>query len=91
MNPERLAERRALNEQIRARIRLIANERNLPKSEIQKVLGLRHEPLMSFAKRHALSLDWLFFGDLKGLLRMARWQCARSGLAPVSPSPDRAA
>jgi hypothetical protein len=78
MNPERLAERRAQQQGIRTRIRLIAHERNICPDETKKALSLRHYDLMRFAKKHSLSLDWLISGDLKGLLRMVRGQCARN-------------
>ena len=28
----------------------------------------------AFARKHAVSLDWLIDGDLKGLLRTVRWR-----------------
>ena len=75
MNPKALAERRAYNDAIRARIRLIAEERGLPAAEVKKALGLRTYRLVSFAGQFGISLDWLILGDLKGLLRTVR-RCA---------------
>jgi len=83
MNKERLERRRAFNEAMRARIRLIAQERNLPNSEIKWMGRLEHYDLMCFAERHRLSYDWLLWGDLKGLLRTVRnRQSASSSAAP---------
>jgi hypothetical protein len=59
---------------IRRRIRLVAAERKLSDDQIAKAMTLKHEPFLEFAERHMLSLDWLLCGDLKGLLRMKRWQ-----------------
>jgi hypothetical protein len=59
---------------MRDRIRLLAAERGLPESEIRPALSrLNHFEVMKFAERHRVSYDWLFFGCLKGRLRMARW------------------
>jgi len=70
MNKESLADRRAFNDALRARIRLIAHERNLPKDEIKKVIGLKQYQLVLFVQRHQLSWEWLLEGDLKGLREM---------------------
>jgi hypothetical protein len=61
---------------IRTRIRLVAHERGLAPEEIKKALGLKHFDLMCFAEKCGLSYDWLLTGDLRGLLTMARRQCA---------------
>jgi hypothetical protein len=70
MNKENLAHNRAFNEAMRARLRLIAHERNLPKDEIKKVMGLKHLELIHFVQRHQLSWEWLLEGDLRGLRKM---------------------
>jgi hypothetical protein len=44
-------------EQIRARVRLIAAERNLPASEIKWIGRLKTYDGVSFAKRHGVSLE----------------------------------
>jgi hypothetical protein len=64
----------AIKPAIRQRIRLIAAERKLSDDQIANALTCKDEPLLQFAERHTLSLDWLICGDLKGLLRMKRWQ-----------------
>jgi hypothetical protein len=57
---------------LRARITLIATERDLPKSETAKVISyLRTGDVIAFIVRHDISADWLLCGDLKGLLKMA--------------------
>jgi hypothetical protein len=57
-----------------SRVRLIAAERNLPASEIKWIGRLKTYDGVSFAKRHGVSLEWLFCGDLKGLLRTVQWR-----------------
>jgi hypothetical protein len=69
------------NRQMRDRIRLLAAERGLAESEIKPVISrLDHYQIMLFAQRHRVDYDWLFSGDLKGRLRMARAQRARGAL-----------
>ena len=51
---------------------MIAHERRLPGSEIAKAMTCQTYELRQFAKRQHISLDWLIFGDLKGLLRTAQ-------------------
>jgi hypothetical protein len=63
------------NAAIRKRIALIAAERKLDPSETKALmkgrwLSIYH--LCQFAKKHHLSVDWLIFGDLKGLLETVR-------------------
>jgi hypothetical protein len=79
MDPKQLAERRAFHAQMRARIRLVAHERGIPKEEVKAALGLRHEPLIAFAKKHQLDFKWLLAGDLNGLLHQVRRQATVSG------------
>jgi hypothetical protein len=76
MTPERLAERRAHHAAIRARIRLIAAERNLPKTEIVFAGRLATGDLLRFAEDHRINLDWLIAGDLTGLLKTVRARAA---------------
>jgi hypothetical protein len=51
---------------------MIARERGLSDAEIAKALNCGTKALVAFAGKHAISLDWLIDGDLKGLLRMVR-------------------
>jgi hypothetical protein len=67
---------------MRIRISMIARERGLPDSEIAKAMncgtGGGHlsdaafSAVIEFTDKHNVSLDWLLFGDLKGLLRTVR-------------------
>jgi hypothetical protein len=75
----------AIKPAIRKRICLIATERELSDDQIAKALTCKDKPLLQFADRHNLSLDWLICGDLKGLLRMKRGQ--RGGPAPWPSEP----
>jgi hypothetical protein len=86
MNPAHREERRVFNEAMRARIRLLAAERNLPHSEIKWMGRLTTRDVVSFMTRRNISADWLLCGDLKGLLRtirarksIASWQSSYSG------------
>jgi hypothetical protein len=74
MKRKNLAQRGINNAAIRTRIRLIAQERNLPKEDTAFAFTGRLQTfdLCSFAERHGVSLDWLICGDLKGLLRTVR-------------------
>jgi hypothetical protein len=69
MNPKQLEERRAWKAAFRARIRLFAEQRQIPKSEMLWLGRLRHEDLVNFAQRHRIDYAWMFTGDLRGLLR----------------------
>jgi hypothetical protein len=57
------------------RVLLLAAERNLPAVEFGKLLRKRcpMKPITEFCRKHDVSLDWLMYGDLKGLQRMKQW------------------
>ena len=60
---------------LQRRVRALAAERNLPLAEYAKLL---HKRIMAssvheFCRKHNVSLDWLMYGDLKGLQRMKQW------------------
>jgi len=58
---------------IRARIRLLAAERKLPPPAIRSALKAarrNRDDLLGFADKHGVVLTWLFFGNLKSLVRM---------------------
>jgi hypothetical protein len=74
MNPKQLEERRAWKAAFRARIRLFAQQRQIPKSEISWIGRLKHEDLIRFAQRHRVDYAWMFTGDLRGLLRTVKRQ-----------------
>jgi hypothetical protein len=60
---------------IRSRILLIASERGLPEADVNRAIKAsvsRGSYLVDFAKAHRIHLDWLFFGDLRGLRWMKR-------------------
>ena len=60
---------------MRRRVLLLAAERNLPPTEYAKLFHKRviTGSILDFCKKHDVSLDWLMYGDLKGLQRMKRW------------------
>ena len=60
---------------MRRRVLLLAAERNLPPTEYAKLMHKRvlTGSFLAFCKKHDVSLDWLMYGDLKGLQRMKRW------------------
>jgi hypothetical protein len=51
-------------------VALVAAERKLPEAETAKVLRGRLQTwkLVRFSEKHRINGDWLFCGDLKGLL-----------------------
>jgi len=48
-----------------------SNEAPMIRNEVAKALTCRTFDVVQFAERHRISVDWLLFGDLKGLLRTA--------------------
>jgi len=60
---------------MRRRVLLLAAERNLPPAEYAKLLHKRimTKSITDFCEKHNVSMDWLIYGDLKGLKRMKRW------------------
>jgi hypothetical protein len=63
------------NAAVRRRIALIAAERKLDPSETKTLMKgrwLTTFHLCQFAKKHSLSVDWLIFGNLEGLLETVR-------------------
>ncbi len=64
-----------LNAAMRRRLQALVTERNLPPAEYAKLLHKRimMESIDEFSSKHNVSLDWLMYGDLKGLQRMKQW------------------
>ncbi|MGX1354552.1 hypothetical protein AB7M49_008177 [Bradyrhizobium elkanii] len=60
---------------VRRRLALIANERLLPDAAASRAARSFSETI-AFCKAQAVNLDWVLYGDLKGLLRTV--QDARS-------------
>lgn len=57
---------------IRARLMLLAYERpSIPPKEMKEAMRA-DQKLIQFCVRHEVSLDWLFFGGIIGLLSMAQ-------------------
>lgn len=52
---------------IRRRLQVTARERLIPDAEISR--ALRGQNLASFCLAHGISMDWVMWGDLKGLFR----------------------
>jgi hypothetical protein len=86
--PRRSCTRSTSREEIRARVRLIAAERNLPTSEIKWIGRLKTYDCVSFSKRHRVSVDWLICGDLKGLLETMRGCPSRSHRPVLTPADE---
>jgi hypothetical protein len=55
-------------------MRALAEERNLQPAEFAKLMYKRISTpaMLAFCKKHKVSVDWLLFGDLKGLQRMTQ-------------------
>jgi hypothetical protein len=62
MDPKRKEERRAFNEALRARLRLVAAERNIPDADMKWLGRLRHYDLMRFVQKHKLCWKWVLLG-----------------------------
>ena len=63
-------------EAIRKRIRQVAQERNLPMVDVDRALtacgalkSRRGDYLIDFGLSHGIDLDWLIYGDIRGLLK----------------------
>jgi hypothetical protein len=63
MNQKRLEERRAFNDALRARLRLVAAERNIPEGDMKWLGRLRHEDMVEFVQKHRLSWPWVLCGE----------------------------
>jgi hypothetical protein len=59
---------------LRRRVRAFAAERSLSPADIAKLMYKRisTRDVMAFCKKHKVSFDWLLYGDLRGLHRMAQ-------------------
>jgi hypothetical protein len=63
MNPKRLEERRAFNEALRARMRLIATQRGVPDGQMKWLGRIRQHDLVKFVTKHQLDWNWVLLGD----------------------------
>jgi hypothetical protein len=61
---------------MRRRLLALTTERNLPPAEYAKLLHKRimTKSITDFCEKHNVSMDWLIYGDLKGLKRTAEWK-----------------
>ena len=60
-------------EAIKARVLLIAADRELPNFDVEravKAAARRGDYLVDFALTHGISVDWLIYGDIRGLKSM---------------------
>jgi hypothetical protein len=85
MNLKQLEERRAFNEALRVRLKLVAAERSIPDADMKWIGRLRHYDLGNFVRKHKLCWTWVLGGDdlqgprmvaalsTSGRQRMARW------------------
>ena len=60
---------------MKRRVLALAAERNLPPADYAKLMHKRvmDRSIHEFCSKHDVSLDWLMYGDLKGLQRMKQW------------------
>ena len=67
---------------MRRRLLALAAERNLPPAEYAKLMHKRimDRSIHEFCSKHNISLDWLMYGDLKGLQRMKQWAKENHGM-----------
>jgi hypothetical protein len=70
MDKQRLEARRAFNEALRERMRLVATEHNIPEGDMKWLGRLRPCDLVNFVQKHKLCWTWVLGGDdLQGQLR----------------------
>ncbi len=70
MREDQKKARANFKDEMRRRIDMIAADYGVPESEVAKVRGrLKHYDLLCFGQKYSISLDWLIWGDLKGLVR----------------------
>jgi hypothetical protein len=62
MDKQRLEERRAFNEALRARMRLVAAQRSVPADQMKWLGGIRHYDLVKFVRKHQLDWNWVLLG-----------------------------
>jgi hypothetical protein len=62
MDPKHKEERRAFNEALRARMKLVAAQRGVPDDEMKWLGRIRHEDLLEFVRKHQLDWNWVLSG-----------------------------
>jgi hypothetical protein len=62
MNEKEKLERRAFNEALRARMRLIAAQRGVPDDHMTWLGRIRHYDLVKFVRKHDLDWRWVLPG-----------------------------
>lgn len=62
MNEKDKLERRAFNEALRARIRLIAAQRGVSDDKMKWLGRIRHHDLVKFVRKHQLDWNWVLLG-----------------------------
>jgi hypothetical protein len=62
VDPKRKEERRAFNEALRARMRLIAAQRGVRDDKMKWLGRIRHEDLVKFVTKHQLDWNWVLLG-----------------------------
>lgn len=62
------------NDALRRRVRALAEERNIPPADFAKLMHRRvnDRAIHVFCEKYKVSYDWLLYGDLRGLQRMAQ-------------------
>jgi hypothetical protein len=63
MDPKRKEERRAFNEALRARLRMVAAARAVPDAEMKWTGRLRHQDMVEFVEKHRLVWAWVLCGE----------------------------
>jgi hypothetical protein len=82
MNPERIARAGLVEDGAQSRdamhrrLQTIAAEQGIAPEAYRKLLYKRPATgdVVGFCVAHDISLDWLLYGDLRGLRRMMRWR-----------------
>jgi hypothetical protein len=81
MDPKRKEERRAFNEALRARLRLIAAQRGVPGDQMKWLGRIRHHDLVKFVRKHQLDWGWVPVGVPENPSRRPQLRVIQGGRA----------
>jgi hypothetical protein len=82
MNEQHKVERRAFNEALRARLRLVAADRGVSDDKMKWLGRLKHHDLVTFVQQHELDWNWVLSGrpDRAPVLRRPALRVIQGGL-----------
>jgi hypothetical protein len=80
MDKQRLEERRAFNEALRARMRSIAAQCGVPDDTMKWLGRIRHYDLVKFVRKHQLDWNWVLLGAPEGAPQRPALRVIQGGL-----------